>query len=209
MNIYDNIDEIIYINLESRNDRDIEIRKVFDLYFPDKKITRVSACTINNINLKLLKYKKIDITCTPGVIGCYYSHIIQLHKLYEKYKNTKKDTYVLIFEDDTNISPEFINKLKEPFTLKNWNIILGINDICNINKNEINLYETGKYKIFGTNIIIYNLKNIKEIYMKMINLNRIKDYDFMLFNNIDNLYFFDTKYIFENKKTSKSDIRNE
>ena len=98
--------------------------------------------------------------------------------------------FVLVFEDDTYMEPEFIDKLKEPFTLDTW--VSCINPHCKINVNQINpldLYKKDKH-IFGTSVVIYNLDNIHDIYKKVLSIPKLKDYDFMLKENIPNIYFF-------------------
>ncbi len=48
MNFYDYIDKIIYINLDNRIDRKIELEEIFKKYeIPEDKIIRLSAININ------------------------------------------------------------------------------------------------------------------------------------------------------------------
>lgn len=93
MNFYDYIDKIIYINLDARTDRKIEIEETFKKYeIPESKIIRLSA----------VKHK-----C--GNIGCYKSHTNALDiAIKNKYNN------VLILEDDFDFRYEK-KKLDEIF----------------------------------------------------------------------------------------------
>jgi len=213
MNIYDNIKEIIYINLDKRTDRDEYIKNFLNFHFKHIQITRFRAiepsdATEYQFIKDKIKHSK-NANKLPGITGCYCSHICILNRLFNKYKNKKTNDFVLIVEDDTFFDSKFIDKLKEPLEITDWNIILGINPSCKINRNGINKYDDFKNKhVFGTNVVIYNLKNIKELYRDIINIPVIIDYDFMLKENIKNIYFFDTKYIQEKKTIKKSDIRN-
>lgn len=213
MNIYDNIACIYYINLQSRIDRNNYIQDHLRERFPDKKIQRFDAFyRTNPCNYPFIQKKCNDVSIVskhPGIIGCYASHLCLLKTLDHKYKFDSEGKFVLIFEDDTYMEPEFIDKLKEPFTLKSWNILLGINPNCDINVDQINpldLYKKDKH-IFGTNIVIYNLDNIHDIYKKVLSIPKLKDYDFMLKENISDIYFFDTKYIKEQTEVRESDVR--
>ena len=213
MNIYDNIECIYYINLESRVDRNNYIQGHLKERFPDKTIQRFEALDRSiprNYPFVEDKCNGATIVSThPGIVGCYASHLCLLKTLDHKYKFDSRGKFVLIFEDDTYMEPEFIDKLKEPFTLDTWNILLGINPNCNINVNQINaldLYKKDKH-IFGTNIVIYNLDNIHDIYKKVLSIPKLKDYDFMLKENIPNIYFFDTNYIKEQEEVRQSDVR--
>ena len=212
MNIYDNIKEIIYINLEKRKDREEYINKFLKEYFKNIQITRFKAIE----SILATKYPFIrdkiknskNANQLPGITGCYSSHICILNRLFNKYKNKNTEDFVLIVEDDTQFDNNFIEKLKEPLNIKDWNIILGINPSCKVNRYGINKYDDFKNKhIFGTNVVIYNLKNIKELYRDIINIPVIIDFDFMLKENIKNIYFFDTKYIQEKSDVKISDIR--
>ena len=213
MNIYDNIKEIIYINLEKRKDREEYINKFLKEYFNHIKITRFKAIEPKQaIKYPFIKEKikhSKNANQLPGITGCYSSHICILNRLFNKYKNKDTNDFVLIVEDDTQFNNNFIDKLKEPLNITDWNIMLGINPSCNVNHNGINKYDDFKNKhIFGTNVVIYNLKNIKRLYRDIINIPVIIDYDFMLKENIDNIYFFDTKYIQERGDVKISDIRS-
>ena len=212
MNIYDNIKEIIYINLEKRKDREEYINKFLKEYFNHIKITRFKAIEPKQaIKYPFIKEKikhSKNANQLPGITGCYSSHICILNRLFNKYKNKNTNDFVLIVEDDTQFNNNFIDKLKEPLNITDWNIMLGINPSCNVNHNGINKYDDFKNEhIFGTNIVIYNLKNIKRLYRDIINIPVIIDYDFMLKENIKNIYFFDTKYIQERGDVKISDIR--
>tara|TARA_B110000503_G_scaffold69246_1_gene108002 strand:+ start:416 stop:1171 length:756 start_codon:yes stop_codon:yes gene_type:complete len=213
MNIYDNIKEIIYINLEKRKDREEYINKFLKEYFNHIKITRFKAIEPKQaIKYPFIKEKikhSKNANQLPGITGCYSSHICILNRLFNKYKNKDTNDFVLIVEDDTQFNNNFIDKLKEPLNITDWNIMLGINPSCNVNHNGINKYDDFKNEhIFGTNVVIYNLKNIKRLYRDIINIPVIIDYDFMLKENIDNIYFFDTKYIQERGDVKISDIRS-
>ena len=74
----DFIEHVVYINLDSRNDRRIEVLSELKLVFPDEKIQRFSAIRHDN-----------------GAIGCSKSHIAVIEM-------AKKEGWsnVLIVEDD-------------------------------------------------------------------------------------------------------------
>jgi GR25 family glycosyltransferase involved in LPS biosynthesis len=212
MNIYDNIKKIIYINLDSRRDRRVYIEKFLSKYFVDIPIIRFGGMMPEKckeydfINKKIKKSKNANIH--TGIIGCYTSHLCILKQLYDEYYYKDKNEFVLIIEDDTCFDLNFINKLKEPLNISNWNILLGINPSCRVNYQGINNYSNYKKKhIFGTNIVIYNLNNIKQLYKDILSIPVIIDYDFMLKENISGIFFFDTKYIWEKGDVKLSDIR--
>ena len=78
--IMENINQIIYINLDKREDRKNELLdQLKNIDFPENKITRLSA---------------VNMEDTPG-IGCCYSHLNAM--LLAKENNYKN---VLILEDD-------------------------------------------------------------------------------------------------------------
>jgi len=90
---YENIDQILYINLKERKDRKIKLlEELTRIEFPDEKITRIDA----------IKHEK-------GAIGCAMSHYKAL--LYAKTKNYKN---VLILEDDMKFI-ESVYKVKKAF----------------------------------------------------------------------------------------------
>ena len=101
----DNIDKIIYINLDSRKDRDLSIRSQLKIY--NLKAERLSASYIEN---------------NPSQ-GCALSHIRCLE---EAIKNNYKN--ILILEDDFvfNVDPkEFKNKIfKFLKYVKNWDVLM-------------------------------------------------------------------------------------
>lgn len=210
MNVYDNIYKIYFINMKKRTDRYNYIISLLNKYFENIPIERFEAIepddtySYNFIKNKMDNSNNI-IYKHPGIIGCYASHLCLLKKIYHEHMPGK---FILIFEDDTEFNDTFINQLKLPLTIDNWNILLGINPSCNITKNNINSLDDFKDKhIFGTNVVIYNINNIDFIYKKILNIDKIYDYDFMLKDNIPNIYFYNTDYIKENKLTKKSDIR--
>lgn len=90
----ENIDKIIYINLDSRTDRKKEIENEFTrLHIPEHKVLRLSA---------------IAHSYPPA--GCSLSHASILH--YAHQQNLKN---VLILEDDFNfIDDEFTSRILQP-----------------------------------------------------------------------------------------------
>ena len=94
---FEHIDKIIYINLDSREDRNREIQEEFKrLQVPEDKIIRFSA--IRHV--------------TEGAIGCSQSHIAVLKMAME---NNWKNYMVL--EDDFNFIPDatFIDNVFDHF----------------------------------------------------------------------------------------------
>ena len=103
MNIYDNIKEIIYINLDKRTDRDEYIKNFLNFHFKHIQITRFRAiepsdATEYQFIKDKIKYSK-NANKLPGITGCYCSHICILNRLFNKYKNKKTNDFVLIVED--------------------------------------------------------------------------------------------------------------
>ena len=220
MNIYDNIDKIYFINLEYRKDRCSYIQNHLQTYFPDKSIEKFNAILPQEAKqypfVKSICKDSSKVEKYPGIIGCYCSHLCLLKRLYHTYKNNSKDKFVLIFEDDTYFDDTFINILKKPFTLNNWNILLGINPSCNIKDKPIHKISdyikqipqknVKKPHLFGTNVVIYNLNNIDKIYKQLLLIDKIKEIDYIYIYLMQDTYFFNTNYIQENKEISKSDI---
>lgn len=159
MNFYDYIDKIIYINLNNRTDRKIELEEIFVKYeIPKDKIIRLPAT----------KHKY-------GNIGCYQSHISALNMAIENnYKN------VLILEDDFNFSyeKEKINKIFSDFfeIFKNKWCVFQL--VWGPSKNVLKLGGTNFYKCekggctggYLVNSIFYEtmMKNFKEGINKLI-----------------------------------------
>ena len=93
-----NIDKIVYINLEKRKDRKQQIEN-----------------ELNNFNLKYARFEAIQ-TDGFGILGCGLSHV-QVLKI-AKQRNYKN---ILIFEDDFTFivsKEEFENNLTNFFNLK-------------------------------------------------------------------------------------------
>ena len=213
MNLYDNIKEIIYINLHDRPDRKQSITDLLTTHFPDKKITRFDAYRPHHVpsDVRFIKNKLRDADHAlkmPGIVGCYCSHLCILKELHTRYKN-KSDTHDLVYivEDDTKFDENFINFIKKPIKIKDWNIILGVNPESNFVRHGLNERGGLLRHIFGTNIVIYNLKKIDELYKKIISLPVIYDYDLMMFHNIRRMFFFDTNLIQLDEDVKESDIR--
>ena len=96
MRFYEHIDKIIYINLDKRKDRDIEIKNEFKrLGIPPEKIIRFSA-----------------VANSYGAIGCSLSHLAIISMA----KNNKFNN-VLVLEDDFNFidSSDIIDKAFDDF----------------------------------------------------------------------------------------------
>ena len=214
-NIYDNIDSLIYINLDERKDRNQLMQNYLQEFFPGKKIERFSAVKPDKVNgYNFVKTRLKDqywANIHPGIIGCYCSHLLILKQLLEKYKNKEKtkSQYVIVFEDDTHVNEKFIETIKKTLPFEDWNIIMGINPSAKVNKKDYELYNKNKkypYKIWGSNIMIYNLNNIQEIYKKILVFNKIIDFDMMIYKIIEKIYFINTDTI--ELHFDKSDIRN-
>ena len=154
----DNIDKIIYINLDSRKDRDLSIRSQLKIY--NLKAERLSASYIEN---------------NPSQ-GCALSHIRCLE---EAIKNNYKN--ILILEDDFvfNVDPkEFKNKIfKFLKYVKNWDVLmlLGYNVISEKYNDTVN-------KIVESHTAAGYLVN-NHYYKKLL---RSFKKSYKLLNNIDN-----------------------
>jgi glycosyl transferase family 25 len=106
---FEHIDKIIYINLDSREDRNREIQEEFKrLQIPDDKIIRFSA----------IRHE------TEGAIGCSQSHIAVLKMAMEhNWKN------YLVLEDDFNFIPDvtFIDNVFDhffaQFSGESWDVL--------------------------------------------------------------------------------------
>ena len=106
---FEHIDKIIYINLDSREDRNREIQEEFKrLQIPEDKIIRFSA----------IRHQ------TEGAIGCSQSHIAVLKMAMENnWKN------YLVLEDDFNFIPDttFIDNVFNHFLTQfpgdSWDVL--------------------------------------------------------------------------------------
>ena len=215
--IYDNIESLIYINLDERKDRNQLMQKYFQEFFPGKKIERFSAMTPDKAkNYEFIKSRLNGISWAnihPGIIGCYCSHYLILKQLLEKYKNKEKTKpeYVIVFEDDTHVNEKFIETIKKPLPFEDWNIIMGINPSAKVNKKDYELYDKNKKypeKIMGSNIMIYNLNNIQKIYETFYDSFKdvIIDFDMAIYQIIEKIYFINTDTI--ELHLDKSETRN-
>jgi hypothetical protein len=118
-NPFNNIDEIYYINLEHRADRNEQVLKEFErMQIPSNKIIRISAI-----------YDKEN-----GYIGCAKSHVIALTKFIESNKET-----CIIFEDDV----EFIEPIESAHKILNDFFNSKIKyDVCALSYNTIESKDT-------------------------------------------------------------------
>ena len=200
MSIYDNIDNIYYINLYKSNDRLQHISNHLKKYFKDKNIIRFNAVNNNDVT----KYFN-NINESKSSYGCYLSHMCILKYLINlKSKNKLKTKYSIVFEDDAEIDNKFINILKNIELLDDFNIILGLNYKKNKYKNygefisnhdkDINFIHDGiKCSLYGTSIVLYNNNKLEYIYGKLLE-NIIKKYkkeiDIYIIHFIKNTFFF-------------------
>ncbi len=106
-NTFDDIDAVIYINLEDREDRKKLLLAEFDkLGIPNNKIRKISGVRI----------------AKNGHKGCIQSHILALQMA----KLNKWDR-VAIFEDDARLNVEpaiFINMVNKAIVNKKWDMII-------------------------------------------------------------------------------------
>lgn len=216
MSIYDNIDNIYYINLYKSNDRLQHISNHLKKYFKDKNIIRFNAVNNNDVT----KYFN-NINESKSSYGCYLSHMCILKYLINlKSKNKLKTKYSIVFEDDAEIDNKFINILKNIELLDDFNIILGLNYKKNKYKNygefisnhdkDINFIHDGiKCSLYGTSIVLYNNNKLEYIYGKLLE-NIIKKYkkeiDIYIIHFIKNTFFFNTELLKGNKFSKNSTI---
>ena len=216
MSIYDNIDNIYYINLYKSNDRLQHISNHLKKYFKDKNIIRFNAVNNNDVT----KYFN-NINESKSSYGCYLSHMCIFKYLINlKSKNKLKTKYSIVFEDDAEIDNKFINILKNIELLDDFNIILGLNYKKNKYKNygefisnhdkDINFIHDGiKCSLYGTSIVLYNNNKLEYIYGKLLE-NIIKKYkkeiDIYIIHFIKNTFFFNTELLKGNKFSKNSTI---
>jgi|TARA_R110002074_G_scaffold214997_3_gene384899 GR25 family glycosyltransferase involved in LPS biosynthesis len=216
MSIYDNIDNIYYINLYKSNDRLQHISNHLKKYFKDKNIIRFNAVNNNDVT----KYFN-NINESKSSYGCYLSHMCILKYLINlKSKNKLKTKYSIVFEDDAEIDNKFINILKNIELSDDFNIILGLNYKKNKYKNygefisnhdkDINFIHDGiKCSLYGTSIVLYNNNKLEYIYGKLLE-NIIKKYkkeiDIYIIHFIKNTFFFNTELLKGNKFSKNSTI---
>jgi len=124
INKFDFIEKVIYINLEKRLDRKIEVEKQLELYFPKEKIIRFNA-----------------IQEEKGFVGCTKSHIGVLQMAIDnKWKNC------LIVEDDIEWINEDFNKTYDLFI----KLVNKEFDVIVLNSNCTRKYDTVTNKLFST-----------------------------------------------------------
>jgi hypothetical protein len=195
--IINNFNKILYINLDSRLDRNYEMKKQFETFdIPEEKIIRISA-----------------VHKTPGYLGCSESHIKCLEYAIE---NNLKN--VLILEDDFN----FINnvnyvytKLKNINNLDKWDVILLSGNVIksipydNVFDKAIEIQTTSGY-IVNSDYYSKLLNNFKEGLTNLKKTNIYTKYAIDQYWKIlqpsDNWYIFHTKLGFQ--RESYSDIEN-
>jgi glycosyl transferase family 25 len=124
INKFDFIEKVIYINLEKREDRKLDVEKQLALYFPPEKIIRFNA-----------------ISDDKGFIGCTKSHIGAIQMAIDnKWENC------LILEDD-------IEWIKEDFD-KTYNLFVQLVnkpfDVIVLNSNNDRTYDKKTNKLYCT-----------------------------------------------------------
>ena len=93
----------MYINLEHRQDRRQHIKEQLEKF--GIKADRVSGVYFHEVeDSDNPKYKKM-VDSSKNQLGCYIAHINCLERAY------KIGSSAIIFEDDANISEEFIQKM--------------------------------------------------------------------------------------------------
>lgn len=162
MTIYEDIIEIIYINLDNAVKRKIRINNMIRQFFPDKLITRFTAVNRDTIydkeNLiiwqdRIQRQFRINNDQSQefdkknsGIIGCYMSHYNILKYINDKYhkdddNDNDNDHIILILEDDCIINNDTIMMLKsEEFNNnlpKDWAVLRPISQQCD-EKDRIN-----------------------------------------------------------------------
>lgn len=165
--------KILYINLDRRPDREINMQSELKKINFDGSIERIKAVegrelTRENISKKLFTDEAIDdifdknkgmyYILTKGAAGCAMSH----YNIYQKIINECTDSdKILILEDDIKIADNFIPKLKD--YLKE----IPDNDILFLGYHLQTTHSTEVYnpveKIWGLFGYIINKKAAKEI----------------------------------------------
>ncbi len=147
---YDNIDAIIYINLENREDRKKLLLDEFKkLDIPEDKIRKISGVRIPK----------------NGHKGCIQSHILALEMA--KLNNWNK---VAIFEDDAELAVEpdvFKNMIKKAMQQPKWDMII-LHGANQEKKEDIEGEPDLHYLKHSTQSTAYIIKS--EYYDKLLNL---------------------------------------
>jgi len=138
--MYDFIDKIIYINLDSRTDRRKQIEEELNV-FPKEKVERFAA-----------------IYDSFGAIGCSKSHITVL-----EYVKTNKWKNVLIIEDDM-IWKNFSDGIKQLENLVNepYDVILLGSTYATYNQNRVISAQTTTAYLVNNHYYDKLLENFKE-----------------------------------------------
>jgi glycosyl transferase family 25 len=127
------------INLEKNTDR----LKTFTTYYSNSDLNSETFNKVKAIYGKYIDYSsfispKVELNMTPGMVGCFLSHL----EVYKKIINGDKP-YALIFEDDArmirNIQKSVIEIIPQFFP-SDWDIILLGYDISNPVHHEIVKY---------------------------------------------------------------------
>jgi len=142
------------------------------------KIEKVDAVFGDDLNIEQLvndgivapEYGYSNLKERKRQIGCYMSHL----KVLRMIENNNLDSnYSIIFEDDFNISDNFVEQLQQnKYVINNLDFdILFLGNILEGNVGEHvaeNIY--GKNQVYGTHGYLINNKNIKHIleHMKYI-----------------------------------------
>jgi len=180
----DLIDNIFFINLESRIDRYKYFMENYKKYF-NKNLIRINAIDGKNhkysLNeIKLLSKADWNIYEKPGVQGCFFSHLFIIDHII---KNNLQIS--LILEDDIQFTdPENLNTdLKNIIENlpKDWEIVFTGHSILGHNLTEkINEYIYKTNVNHCTHCYIISLEGAKNIYKHILNVG--------IYRAIDNFY---------------------
>ena len=157
------------INLDKNRDRLKKFTFTYDgSGLKEEKFIRFSAIYGKDINYKELISDNVEINMTPGMVGCFMSHMY----VYDMMTKSMKD-YALIFEDDAYILRDLnMSMISSIFnsTPDDWDIILLGYDISNpVHKYEKLDGYLKMYNFWGTHA--YFIK--KSAAKKMLDLTKI------------------------------------
>lgn len=144
------------INLDKNEDR---LQKFTSSYvssgLKNKPFIRIKAIYGKNISYEKYISDKVEIKMTPGMVGCFLSHL----QLYDTILKSNKE-YALVFEDDANIAKDLnLSVISSIFdsTPEDWDIILIGYDISK---------PVHKYEKLGGCLKIYNFWGTHAYFIK-------------------------------------------
>jgi glycosyl transferase family 25 len=158
------------INLEKNKDR----LATFSQYYNSSDLNsepfvKIKAIYGRDINYTSFISPNVELNMTPGMVGCFLSHL----DVYKKIIDGNKD-YALIFEDDArmirNIQRSIIQIIPQIMPV-DWDIVLLGYDVSNPVLHKTVQYNTYKkmYGFYGTHSYLITKAGVK----KMLNMTQI------------------------------------